>query len=350
MAKRLVVLLTAVWIMVGLTACSGGKEANQAITSSTSANSEVNTEINTEVQTEESQEASEETHTYTDHFGEVTIPVNPQRLLVLVSRYAEYLVSLGVDPKMVTYVPSVEPEYREKLLHAHGVEIIQYPQYEHNFELLIQLEPDMILTMSAGTEENVYEQLSKIAPTVALSAGPSMDEAMPLLAELFGKEAEYEAVQKDFNAMLDEAREVLQAAIGDSTVMVLRVEPKQYRVLGPNHASGSSRLFYHQLGLKIPDELADLEAWFTPLSLESLPEIDPDYMFIERRVAEGTDTTESWEQLMDSVLWKRLKAVQSGNVFPLNTSDFVGGEGPFGYAHLVEYIISSLVPDSVGAQ
>lgn len=347
MSKRLIALLSALLlvIVIGLSACSGSTGNHTATdVQAGGRNADAGAAAGeTAGQQPAEEEAAGGMRTYTDHFGEVTIPVQPQRLLVMVSRYAEYLISLGVDPQLATYVRIVEPEYRQELFASHGVEIIDYPQYEHNFELLLELDPDMIITMSAGLEANVYEQLNKIAPTVAISSGPSMD-AMPLLAGLFGKEAEYETVMKEFNAKVEQAKVTLDEALGDSTVMVIRVEPKEYRVLGPKHEFGSSKLLYHQLELNIPEALADAAAWFNPVSLETLPEINPDYIFIENRVAEGSDTTESWDQLMDSSLWRGLKAVQAGRVFPLNTSDFVGGEGPVGYSHLIDYIVSSLAP------
>jgi iron complex transport system substrate-binding protein len=348
MSNRLIAVFAVIVMLIGLAACSGNTNNNAQSAGIADNQDAIAENENKETQEEtlvvDSEDSEEKTRAYTDLFGEVTVPTQPKKLLVTNTRYAEYLISLGVNPQVILYVPLIEPEYRADFFTSHGAELIEYPQYEHNFELLLTLEADMIVAPGVGMEESVYEQLSKIAPTVAINAGPSMDESMPLLAELFGKEAEYEAVMAAFNAEVEEAKKVLIEAVGeDRTVLVLRVEPKQYRFLGQHAAAGSSQLLYQQLGLKIPDKLADAEAWFTALSLEILPEIDPDYIFVERRIVEGADSTESWNQLMESNVWKSLKAVQAGSVFPLLTNDFVQGEGPVGYTYLIDYIVSSIV-------
>lgn len=337
MFKQLKVVGAAILLVIALTACSSQQTASQA-----SAGANEGLVKNSEASAKAG-EASTETRSYTDQFGEVTIPVHPQRLLVLSTRYAEYLISLGVNPQMVTYVPIAEPEYREELFTSHGVQMVKYPQYEQNYELLLELSPDMILGMSAGMDAEVYERLNKIAPTVALPAGPSMEEAFPLLADLFDKKAEYQAVMAEFNQKAEQAKAALGQALGNKTVMVLRVEPKDYRVLGQLSNLGSSKLFYHQLGLNIPAVLANEKAWFTSLSQEKLPEIDPDFIFIEVRAAEGSNSEGNWKELEKSNLWKNMKAVRAGHVYPLKTNDFVGGEGPIGYSRLIDYIVSCLL-------
>lgn len=361
MYNRIVVLLVAAMLLVGLTACAGDN-ANKApaptgntsdagagaIAGDGAGNAADNAGSEPEAPADGAEGKAGETHTYAGLYGEVTVPVQPQKLLVTSTRYAEYLIELGVEPQLLLFLPLVEPEYRADYFTSHGVELIEYPQYEHNFELLLTLGADMIVGQGLGMDEKVYEQLSKIAPTVPINAGPSMDEAMPLLAELFGKEAEYERIKAAFEAKTEEAKLQLAEALGEQTVLVLRVDPKQYRFLGQHAVMGSSQLFYTQLGLNIPPLLADAPDWFTPFSLEVLPEIDPDYIFIERRVAEGADATESWDQLMASSLWQGLEAVKAGRVFPLATNDFVQGEGPVGYNYLIDYIVSSLVPGSGG--
>ncbi len=352
MYNRIVVFVVTAMLLIGLTACSDGNDKTVATPSgSASTGTGSGNEANHSGSEEEppAEKQAGETHIYKGPLGEVAVPVQPKKLLVMNTRYAEYLIEMGVKPQFVVFMPLLEPEYRADYFTSHGVELIEYPQYEQNYELLLNLGPDLILAQGLGMDEAVYGQLSKIAPTVALDSGPSMDEAMPLLAELFGKEAEYEQAKSAFDAKVAKAKAQLAEALGDQTVMVLRVEPNQYRYLGQHAKMGSSQLLYTQLGLNTPPYLADAPDWFTSLSAEVLPEVAPDYIFIEQRAAEGMDSTESWNQLMESSLWKGLKAVKEGKVFPLATNDFVQGEGPVGYSRLIDYIVSSLIPGSDGA-
>ncbi|WP_019914127.1 ABC transporter substrate-binding protein [Paenibacillus sp. HW567] len=319
---------TALALMVVLTACSVNNASKQSLS---------------DTKVKETQ--TPQTRTYKDQFGEVTIPQEPKKLLVIGTRYAEYLISMGIKPAMVAGVPSVEPEYRSEYFKENGVQLIDYPQYEQNYELLLSLAPDMIVAMGFGMEQDVYEHLSQIAPTVAISSGPSMDEAMPVLAELFGKQAEYKRVKAEFDSTVEKAKLALDKAIGDHTVLVLRADQKNYRVLGQRAKMGSSQLFYHQLGLKIPEQLAKEEAWFTVISMELLPEMNPDYIFVENRQAANFNGDETTKELKKSNIWNGLKAVKEGKVFTLDTRDFVGGEGPIGYPKLIDYIVSSLIPE-----
>lgn len=351
MYNRIVVFVVMAMLLIGLTACTDGNDKAVSTPSGSASTGTGSGNVASNAGSEEEPPAEKqagETHVYKGPFGEVTVPVQPKKLLVMNTRYAEYLIEMGVKPQFLLFMPLLEPEYRADYFTSHGVKLIEYPQYEQNYELLLTLGADMILVQGLGMDEAVYEQLSKIAPTVALDSGPSMDEAMPLLAELFGKESEYEQVKSAFDNKVAKAKAQLAEALGDQTVMVLRVEPNQYRYLGQHAKMGSSQLFYTQLGLNTPPYLADAPDWFTSLSMEVFPEIDPDYIFIEQRAAEGMDSTDSWNQLMESGLWKGLKAVKAGKVFPLATNDFVQGEGPVGYSRLIDYIVSSLIPGSDG--
>jgi iron complex transport system substrate-binding protein len=284
-----------------------------------------------------------ETRVIEDIFGDVTIPTISKNMLVMNSSYAEYLIEMGITPQMVLFVPELEPTFRASYFKKHGVEMIESMQYKQNYEQLLSLSPDLIVTQGEGMETKVYEELSKIAPTVAVNAGPGMYDAMPKLADLFDKKVESEKVFAEFDEKAEKAKEEIHQAIGDKTVLVLRVEPKQYRYLG-SQADGGSKFFYQTLGLKIPEIFKDTKKWFTPFSLEILPDIKPDYIFLEERTMQNYDSSESLKKLEENSLWKKMDAVKNNHVFPLSTNDFVQGEGPVGSSLLIDYIVEKLVP------
>ncbi|WP_052350669.1 ABC transporter substrate-binding protein [Paenibacillus gorillae] len=330
MFKRSMLLLGAVFILIIAAACS---------------NTPVKQEQNQEQVKEETPAANQsETRVVKDMFGEVTIPVKPKNLLVSSSNYAEYLIEMGVAPQYALVVPEIEPDYRKPYMEKNGVELITTQQYDFNFEKLLSLSPDLIIVPGQGMEKNVYDELSKIAPTVALDANSGMHVAMSKLAELFDKKAESDKVLAEFDKKAAEAKEKIHQAIGDKTVLVLRVEPRRYRYLGPKSEDDVSKFFYETLGLKSPDLIKDSTEWFTPLSLELLPEINPDYVFLEKRSMENYDSSDSLKELEDSSLWKHLAAVKNNGVFPLRTNDFIQAKGPIGTSMLIDYIVEKLVP------
>ncbi|WFR63751.1 ABC transporter substrate-binding protein [Paenibacillus amylolyticus] len=252
-----------------------------------------------------------------DVFGDVTIPIEPKNLLVLSSNYAENLIELGVIPSAVTLVEEIEPEYRPKLFTDHQVKMIPVEQYEDNFELILEEAPDLIIAEGGAVDAKKYEALSKIAPTVAVEAGVAIEEYVPVLGKLFNKEKEAEAALQEYSDKVEATKEKIQNAIGDEKILVIRVEQKQYRVLGTEKGSPGSDMLYHKLGLKIPTVLADNKDWFTPMSLEILPELDADHIFVEQRQMQNYSSDQSMKDLENSPLWKGMDAVKKGHVYPL---------------------------------
>ncbi|WP_107837946.1 ABC transporter substrate-binding protein [Metasolibacillus meyeri] len=279
-----------------------------------------------------------------DAYGDITIPTEPKNMLVLRSNYAENLIVIGVIPQMVTVVEEIEPAYRLKLFKDNNVKIIPTQQYEDNLEVILQAAPDVIIAEGAAIEAKKYEALSKIAPTVAVEAGVAIHEFVPVLGELFSKEKEAELALEKFNEKIADTKEKLHNAIGDEKILVLRVEQSQYRVLGTEKGSPGSDMLYTQLGLNIPTMLQDNTDWFTPISLEVLPEIDADHIFVEQRQMQNYSSEQSMKDLEDSPMWHAMGAVKAGNVYPLKTADYVVGEGLIGSPLFLDYLVEKLVP------
>ncbi|GGH46736.1 ferrichrome ABC transporter substrate-binding protein [Paenibacillus silvae] len=320
-----------------LAACSGGATEETDAGGTAVAGTEVTTGAEGAVN------VADETKVVHDQFGEVTIPAHPQNLVVLNSIYAEYLIEMGITPQIVLYTPEVEAEYRPAYFKEHGVQIIEIEQYQMNYEQLLALSPDMLLTAGEGMEQSVYDELSKIAPTVALDSNSEMTRAMPKLAAIFDKSEKATSILTEFDEKAKQAREKIAAALGNKTVLVLRVEHDRYRFMGPK-GGNSSIFFYNTLGLNSPEAIKDSTVWFNPFSLEFLPEMSPDYIFLEDRTLKGYDTKQSMENLKQSKLWKNLEAVKNDHVFPLKTSEFTSGVGPIGSVKLMDYVVEKLVP------
>ena len=296
-------------------------------------------------ETKDQEEKSEPTtRVVKDAYGDVTIPAEPKNMLVLSSNYAENLIEIDVTPQMVTVVEEIEPEYRFKLFKDNNVKIIPTVQYEDNLEVILEAAPDVIIAQGAAIDAKKYEALSKIAPTVAVEAGVAIDEYVPVLGELFKKEKEATLALEKYREKIEETKEKLHDAIGDEKILVLRVEQNQYRVLGTEKGSPGSDMLYTQLGLNIPTMLKDNNEWFTPISLEVLPDIDADHIFVEQRQMQNYSSEQSMKDLENSPMWQAMDAVKIGNVYPLKTADYVVGEGLIGSPLFLDYLVEKLVP------
>lgn len=277
-------------------------------------------------------------------FGDITIPVKPKNMLILNSNYAENLIELGVIPDMVTLVQEIEPEYRPKLFNDNKVTMIEVQQYEENLELILAAAPDLIIVDNGTIDTKRYEALSQIAPTVAVEAGGTVRESVAALGKLFHKEKEAELALSKYNDKIKNTKEKLQQALGDQTILVLRVEQNQYRVLGQEAGSPGSGILYNELGLHIPEQLKDYKDWFTPMSMEIFPKLKADHIFVEQRMMQNYSSEQSMKDLENSPIWKGMEAVKKGHVYRLETADFVVGEGLIGTPLLLDYLADKLVP------
>ena len=95
-----------------------------------------------------------------DAWGEVTIPKNPQRIFVLDELALDILLGIGIKPVGVVGDPEGKvSRYFEGRME--GAEVL--PGWEPNFEAILELEPDLILS-NFGWTNDYREGLSKIAP------------------------------------------------------------------------------------------------------------------------------------------------------------------------------------------
>lgn len=324
--RKPMLYILAMLVILTLAACSTTKASNGSAAKATEGPSESATRV------------------VSSAFGDITIPVKPKNMLILNSNYAENLIELGVIPDMVTLVQEIEPEYRPKLFSDNQVKMIPVQQYEENLELILAAAPDLIIVDNGTIDTKRYEALSQIAPTVAVEAGGSVRESVAALGKLFHKENEAELALSKYDDKIKDTKEKLHQALGDQTILVLRVEQSQYRVLGQEAGSPGSGILYNELGLHIPEQLKDHKEWFTPMSMEIFPTLKADHIFVEQRMMQNYSSEQSMKDLENSPIWKGMEAVQKGHVYRLKTADFVVGEGLVGTPLFLDYLVEKLVP------
>jgi len=135
--------------------------------------------------------------------GAVTVPDDPQRVLVLNPALAGSLYALGVNP--VAVVESTRSPTEEgyssvwaEPARAAGTEVLPWSFDGFDMELIQRYEPDLIIGGGQGRPgalaEAAYEQLGSIAPTLLVSAEIGTWEGeMDFLAEALGREDEMAA-------------------------------------------------------------------------------------------------------------------------------------------------------------
>jgi iron complex transport system substrate-binding protein len=209
--------------------------------------------------------------TITHAFGETTIPEPPKRVVSAGFTGQDDLLALGIVPVAVTawfgdQPFGVWPWAQPKLGNAKPVVLnldngIQVKQ-------IAGLKPDLIVATDAGLDQDTYQKLAAIAPTLAQSDGDAYFEPWKDQAKAIGQ-AVYQSrqitslingVDKGFTAVADQNPQfknkrvvLLQGKLHDDNVVAM---------------TGWRTEFLTQMGLTIPESIApravDQERAFIP--------------------------------------------------------------------------------------
>lgn len=250
------------------------------------------------------------TKMYTDKAGrQVEIPVEPQRIVTISS--TSEVVALGIKPVGAADNWSKSLDEAPKS----GIESIGNVS-GLNLEKILELEPDLIITPEKVTDEQTWEALSKIAPTVV---GPFFGDAIENLrsiGEMLDRSDEAEAWIASYESQIDITKEKLSGVIEEGkTALVIQLSPKAKNGAYLYPASTWPTI-YDVLGLQLPDdaELKEMSAG-AELSLEKLAEYDPDYIFFTSN--DDAAVAELRKEFMSNTIWPTLSAAKSNHVYTM---------------------------------
>lgn len=251
--------------------------------------------------------------------GSTEIPEEPERVVVLDTGELDSAISLGVTP-VGAVTTAVSDDFLSYLAEdAEGVEVVGTIA-EPNLEAIAALEPDLILSNELR-HEDLYDQLSQIAPTVfAEFVGVTWKDNLRLAAEALGAEDEAAAALERYEQRADEVgQEVGDPA--DTTVSAIRFVEGTIRVYTPESFIGTvlTDVGLDQLQLPTTDYPT-----FAELSAEELMQVDADIV-LYASYGEADDSGEA--AVVAGPLWPRLTAVQEGRAFAVEEDIFYTGVG-----------------------
>ncbi len=287
-------------------------------------------------------EPSGETRTVRHAMGETEVPAKPRRIAVIDDWSLDFALALGVKPYATTpyiggeFVPYLSDEELE------GIELLPLnSQFEPSLESLSAIEPDLIVGLAYY--ENIYDQLSEIAPTVLIEDRDDPLEFLPKYGEILGVEDRVEPRIEEFERKAAEARRELERILGGEKVAFVNIRPDEFRIYG---GDGYTSILYDQLGLEPPRIVREraLDEYNIVISLELLPELDDaGHILVEADLeSEGDDAVrENLGRLEESPLWKNLPAVQSGNVHRVDQGTWLNN-GLLGDEAKIEDVLEAL--------
>lgn len=194
-----------------------------------------------ETEVDDAPPTAQESRVVSTEQGEVTVPGDPQRVVLLNYALAGYLYDLEVPVVAMTsedfsYDASFSDFWADDA-EAAGTEFIEWSADGFDLETILALEPDLIVGGGVGfplfLATDAYDDLSDIAPTVLVSGTKAtwQDQFSFLADDVFGKGEVYDEALTTYEARVDEvsaaiavpeAPSAFLSILPDGTVYVAR--------------------------------------------------------------------------------------------------------------------------------
>lgn len=234
----------------------------------------------------------------------------PSKIAITDFRFADSLLALGVKPyAMGSYLGSTTLEW----LDPKALEGVINLGEDGNPEAVLNAQPDFIISWE--TQAKLYDNLSKVAPTLVLGESPDWKADFRQFAGFLGKTKEAEQWLSRYEDKAKAAKAQLASKIKpDTTALSMRIVGKEYRIYSDDQKLG--RVIYQDLGFQAPEKVKPIDRRET-ISLEALPEFDADYLFIEvgaPKIGGDKEAQQKFTELEQSAIWKNLKAVKNNHV------------------------------------
>lgn len=292
--------------------------------------------------------AASGTRSYTDIFGTVEIPANPQRIVA--ADMGVFIATFGalaaVDAKPVVVTIDQIPPYLES--YTEGVQVL--PGTAINYEAIAAANPDLIITPGVEYNKENYDLLSKIAPTVAPKWGwQTLEENRSYaleVAKLVNKEAEMQALIAKQDARIAELEAKYAESLKGKPISVLQIQGADMQNVYLQRGRLESALL-DAIGAERPAnqefDPTDSE-WYVTLSPELLSEADGWMIFVELYSDKPEDIPAMQAKLEANPLWQQLDAVKNKRVYFVKTNEWSGTD-PF----IADIILDTLDRDLAAA-
>lgn len=281
-------------------------------------------------------EASGDTITVKHEMGETEVPANPKKIVALEFSYVDALATLGISPVGIADdndESRIIKPIREKIDDYTSVGTRKQP----SMEIISSLKPDLIIA-DLQRHKDVYEQLSKIAPTIMLNSLAAdygqILEGFEKIAYTVGKEEKGKAVLAAHKKRMEEIKaEVPEDE--DRTVLPAVVTADGF--FAHNVASYTGTLL-ESIGLK--NAIQDGSDRYNKINLEQIVKFNPDVLFL----MQSSDET-IVDQWKDNPLWQNISAVKNDQVYTVDQNTWSRFRGLISSEAILEEAVKKLYGD-----
>ena len=254
-------------------------------------------------------------------FGTTELKKAPKRIVILDNLYGEILDPLDITPVGATTDRADSQEFSTLFKKQYKDAKVVSVGWQGNPDLdkIAELKPDLILM--TGEQEDLYDELSEIAPTVGyqINTDENWDyhETSLKVAEIFDKRDE---MKKDLDRL--DAREAVfaenvKAKFGNQKLMYLRVTDNDIRYYAYGHFGYLYDTYHFNRAETFnPDDM------FQVIDSDKLKDINPDLLIVQADSQELLDN-----KLKNTPVWTSLKAVQNNKVIYADYSTYMLGFG-----------------------
>ena len=254
-------------------------------------------------------------------FGTTELKKAPKRIVILDNLYGEILNPLDITPVGATTGQADSQEFSTLFKKQYKDAKVVSVGWQGNPDLdkIAELKPDLILM--TGEQEDLYEELSEIAPTVGyqINTDENWDyhETSLKVAEIFDKRDE---MKKDLDRL--DAREAVfaenvKAKFGNQKLMYLRVTDNDIRYYAYGHFGYLYDTYHFNRAETFnPDDM------FQVIDPDKLKDINPDLLIVQADSQELLDN-----KLKNNPVWSSIKAVQNNKVIYADYSTYMLGFG-----------------------
>ncbi|MFK2827173.1 iron-siderophore ABC transporter substrate-binding protein [Bacillus sp. B190/17] len=291
------IILTFIMLLVGC-----GNESSQEASSS---NESKGTE-----QTEATENVREIKHA----MGTTKIEGTPKRIVTLYQGASDAAAAFGVKPVGAVESWLQQPVYDYLKSDLEGVQIVG-DETQPNLEEIAKLKPDLIIASKLRHEE-IYDQLTAIAPTVAHETVFEFKGTVELMGKAMNQEEKANEILSAWDNRVADFQSKIKEKLGDQWplhVSVLNFRADHARV----YVTGFAGSILNELGFEGPKNLQDPSLDVVKFTdKESISDMNADvfYIFMEDDPA----VKKTYDEWTNHPLWKNLDAVKANQVYTVD--------------------------------
>jgi len=246
--------------------------------------------------------------------GETEIKGEPEKIVILTNEGTEALLALGVKPVGAVQSWTGNPWYSHIEKDMEGVKNLGL-ESQVNLEEIAALQPDLIIG-NKMRHEDIYKQLSQIAPTVySETLRGEWKNNFEFYAKVLNKEDEGKKLINEFDSKAKSISEKAKDKL-DTKLSIVRFMPGKTRVYLENSFSG---IILDQIGFARTNiEDPSGENFALEIGKERLQEADGDaiiYFTYDQGDGQGTQREQEW---LNDPLFNNLNGVKNGQVFKVD--------------------------------